>query len=116
MLIFVYGTLKRNHKRSCFLDGQNFIQEIKTNPVYCLYDAGGFPAMISGNLSVAGELWEVDNRCLNRLNKIEKVPYYYNLEKINIKYHKNVFAYIWQLDVENMLLVGSNWELNQLEN
>lgn len=71
--VFVYGTLKRGLANHHWLDGQRFIAEARTQPVYRLYDMGGYPGMIRDNNGVAieGEVWDVDEVGLEQLDVLE---------------------------------------------
>jgi gamma-glutamylaminecyclotransferase len=74
MLIFVYGTLKRGHSNHGYLRGQTFIGLAITEPRYRLHDLGGFPGMVlvaSHGTSIQGEVWEIDEACLNQLDELE---------------------------------------------
>ncbi len=72
-LIFVYGTLKRDLCRAHFLDGQQFLGEARTLPIYRLFDCGDYPGLrpASDGLSILGELWAVDLACLAILDREE---------------------------------------------
>lgn len=74
--IFVYGTLKRGHSNHGYMVGQRFICEAATQPVYRLFDLGGYPGMVdaaSAGLSIKGEIWEIDDACLRDLDRLEDV-------------------------------------------
>lgn len=75
--IFVYGTLKRGLCRAHFLAGQHFWGEARTLPQYRMFDCGTYPGLklaSTGGLSIVGELWEVDEECLARLDQEEGLP------------------------------------------
>ena len=74
--IFVYGTLKRGLCRAHFLAGQHFWGEARTLPRYRMYDCGTYPGLkrsADDGLSIIGELWQVDDECLARLDREEGV-------------------------------------------
>lgn len=74
--VFVYGTLKRGLSNHHYLSGQQFVCEAETQPVYRLYDLGGYPGMVevsSYGLSIEGEIWEIDASCLHRLDELEDI-------------------------------------------
>ncbi len=74
--IFVYGTLKRGLCRARFLTGQSFWGETRTLPRYRLYDCGTYPGLkqaTENGLPIVGELWQVDDECLARLDQEEGV-------------------------------------------
>jgi len=68
--IFCYGTLKRGHGANRFLDGQKFIRE--STIVGSIYHLGGFPGYKETEQGVVhGEIYEVDDDCLRRLDSYE---------------------------------------------
>jgi gamma-glutamylcyclotransferase (GGCT)/AIG2-like uncharacterized protein YtfP len=76
MMLFVYGTLKRGGSNHSWLEGQRFVSEAATLPVFRLYEIDGYPGMIfapEGGESVRGEVWDVDEACLARLDALEDV-------------------------------------------
>lgn len=83
ILIFAYGTLKRGFSRSSALRDQRYIGIAKTEDIYGMFRYGGFPALIDKTLAevsgvtannrIFGELYEVDDSCIQDLDKIEGV-------------------------------------------
>lgn len=73
MRVFVYGTLKRGHCRAHFLQGQTFLGEARSQSLYRLMNCGEYPGLIDAidGLSIEGELWDVDARCLVELDREE---------------------------------------------
>lgn len=72
--IFVYGTLKRGQVSNGFLEGQRFVGPALTEPAFRLHQLDGYPGMVAaspGGCSVEGEVWEVDQACLGRLDEWE---------------------------------------------
>jgi gamma-glutamylaminecyclotransferase len=76
-ILFLYGTLKRGQKSHHFLEGQEFLGEATTMPLYRLYACGWHPALLldtEHGLEVKGELWAVDDACLAKLDVYEGAP------------------------------------------
>lgn len=74
--IFVYGTLKRGLSNHAYLAGQRFVSEARTQPVYRLFDLGGYPGMVratNNGLAIEGEIWEIDESCQRALDQLEDV-------------------------------------------
>ncbi len=69
MKIFVYGTLLKGLSRDRALSYSEFLSRcwIKGE----LYDLGRFPALKAGEDKVFGELYEIDEQTLFRLDQIE---------------------------------------------
>lgn len=83
--VFVYGTLKSNHYNhralsiapdSKLVFDDAFIQGT-------MYDLGPFPAVVpKAPGQVIGEVWDVSDETLDRLDHIEGVPLFYVREKV----------------------------------
>ena len=75
MLIFVYGTLMRGQSRAAALADQRFVSEVQTQPEYRLYVCGNYPGLVEheNGRSIHGELWSVNEECVERLDRIEAV-------------------------------------------
>jgi gamma-glutamylcyclotransferase (GGCT)/AIG2-like uncharacterized protein YtfP len=71
--VFLYGTLKRGGVSHHFLAGQRWVAEARTEPAFRLYQLEGYPGMVAApaGLSIEGEVWEVDDPCLDRLDAWE---------------------------------------------
>ena len=137
VLLFVYGTLKTNFSRNHYLAKQIYIGTAKTTPEYSMYTLGGFPCLLNKKLaeknnvpaqvSVYGELWQVDEECLVVLDKVEgvdsdlfeRLPVH--LEEINLCRlptnqdvwkaieSKNASAYLFKQTVSGAANCGSFW-------
>lgn len=75
--LFVYGTLKRGLSRHAALAGQRFLGTARTQPHYRLLVVADFPGLVRVPVhtgrSIRGEVWEVSDACLRRLDEIESV-------------------------------------------
>lgn len=73
MRVFVYGTLKRGQCRARFLNGQQFLGEGRTAPIYRMVNCGEYPGLIESadGLAIEGEVWDVDQKCLAELDREE---------------------------------------------
>jgi gamma-glutamylcyclotransferase (GGCT)/AIG2-like uncharacterized protein YtfP len=90
-LVFVYGTLRRGSARAMSVRFPNstFIADAKVTG--SLYDLGAYPALLlnESNLSVVGEVYEVDDEILSKLDDIEASSYYWRKQvKISLGTHK----------------------------
>lgn len=75
-LVFVYGTLKRGGDNHGWIQQQQFVAEAHTQPLYRMYDLGGYPGMVrvpNQGLSIEGEVWEVDEAGLAKLDILEDI-------------------------------------------
>src|SRR5438477_12185879 len=78
-LVFVYGTLRRGGARSMSImfPSSRFVAEAKVSG--SLYDQGAYPGLLlnESNSLVIGEVYEVDDEILNKLDEIEASSYYW---------------------------------------
>ena len=77
-LVFVYGTLRRGGAGAMSIRFPNsqFIADAKVSG--SLYDLGAYPGVLlnESNSLVIGEVYEVDDEILNKLDEIEASSYY----------------------------------------
>lgn len=76
-LLFVYGTLKRGCSNHRQMAGQEFLATAETVPGFRLHNFGGYPGIGPGPRDaggVHGEVWQVDDTGLQRLDAFEGVP------------------------------------------
>ena len=76
--LFVYGTLKSNGPLNYVLKDQKLLGSAYTLADFRLFDLGGCPAMVRDigerGYPVYGEVWEIDESLLRRLDIMEGVP------------------------------------------
>ncbi|MDZ4405577.1 gamma-glutamylcyclotransferase family protein [Prosthecobacter sp.] len=109
--IFVYGTLKRGRENHHWLAGQRFIAEARTKPVYRLFDMGGYPGMTrdDNGAAVEGEIWEVDEGGLARLDVLEDIEGG-EYERVMIEIEGDrVEGYLYLRSVDGRPDAGANW-------
>jgi gamma-glutamylaminecyclotransferase len=84
MKLFTYGTLMRGYHNNHLLSKCQFIGEAVTLDGFVLYNCG-FPMAVPHTddedafplLSVQGEVWEVDEESLSRIDRLEGHPRWY---------------------------------------
>lgn len=132
-LVFVYGTLKSGQSRESVLINQKYIGVARTTESYALFDLIGFPGLVHAKPNIAparkiyGEIYEINEECLARLDQIEGVEYglysreLITLEDINIVslpsynetfkflHRKMAEAYIYLQDTSNYKECGCFW-------
>ena len=91
MLIFVYGSLLKGFQNNYILENSTFVGEFATVEGYILVGAKSrsFPYVlnrINGDAStqIMGELYDVSEDTMNKLDKLEGYPTIYNRKIINI--------------------------------
>jgi len=84
--LFVYGTLMRGEGNSNVMpSGSKFVGEAQTEEGYELLDVG-LPALREGGQGVViGELYEVNDSILRRLDLFEGHPSFYRRDRIRLR-------------------------------
>jgi gamma-glutamylcyclotransferase (GGCT)/AIG2-like uncharacterized protein YtfP len=85
--VFVYGTLKRGWGNHRILEESNLLGECVTHPNFTMVHLGGFPGVLmGGETAISGEVYEVDELTMNRLDGLEGYPSFYNRLEIPTDY------------------------------
>jgi len=105
-LVFVYGTLRRGSARAMSIRFPNskFIAEAKVNGN--LYDLGAYPGLLLNESSspVTGEVYEVDDEILNRLDDFEASSNYLRKQvEISLDGHRKA-CWVYEPDPESYSL------------
>ncbi len=84
-VVFVYGTFMKGETHHGVLAQSRFLGPATSLPAYDLEQIDDYPAMIpGGSTAIRGELYEVDDATLSKLDAIEEVPVYYLRETITL--------------------------------
>ena len=84
-LVFVYGTLMQGELHHTSIAHARFVRAAETLPLYELVQIDYYPAMLTGGARrVLGELYEVDDETLRKLDALEQVPEYYERHTIEL--------------------------------
>lgn len=76
--VFVYGSLKKNYGNHGFLEKSEFLGEAKTKAEFTMISYGFFPACLTpGNTEISGEVYDVTDAVLERLDRLEGHPSWY---------------------------------------
>ena len=116
-LLFIYGTLKRGDVRAYLLQGQSFLGETTTAQRYRLFNTGDYPALVEAEpldlsgRSIQGELWAVDEDCLDRLDEEEGVDEgLYKRRAIElVQQIEHVQSYFYLPPITGMSDCGTAW-------
>ena len=94
--VFVYGTLKRGKRAHSLLSRARFVGE-GTVEGYEMYIVRDYPGIVRGKGKVRGEVYEVDEETLRRLDEYEGVPLYYERveETVELDNGEKVKAYLY---------------------
>lgn len=83
--VFVYGTLKSGHCNNRLLVGQHYVGRAETlAPGLRLVDLGPFPGAVhsASPSRVYGEVWDIDDAALRRLDGLESNGSFYTREVV----------------------------------
>lgn len=78
-LIFVYGSLRKQHGNHHLLKGAQFYGIFETRERYAMYVVSGYPYVTSSEnrYPIIGELYGIDDETLHNLDRMEGHPRYY---------------------------------------
>ena len=95
MRLFVYGSLRRGRENHDELDGAEYVGPARTEPRYRLVQQEGYRALIEGDRTIEGELYDVDEEMMSRLDEFEGNGY--RRSTVALADGSNAFAY-WSAD------------------
>jgi gamma-glutamylcyclotransferase (GGCT)/AIG2-like uncharacterized protein YtfP len=114
-LVFVYGTLRRGGLRAMpdiFPDSE-FVGH--ANVAGSLYDLGAYPGLIldESDSSVAGEVYEVDDEILKKLDEIEAPARYWRKQVEVSLGNRRETCWVYEPDTEfyprRLLIASGDW-------
>ena len=83
-LVFVYGTLKKGFVNHRLLEKANFLGEAYL-PRTKMIHLGAYPAVIAGGTKeVMGEMYQIDDTTLARLDRLEGHPSFYERRQVKV--------------------------------
>lgn len=92
---FVYGSLKKGFSNHHVLSGSTFLREDKTLlPDFHMFSMGGFPGVVLGKCYISGELYEVNDEGLKRLDVLESNGSFYTREVVEMEGGENAWMYL----------------------
>jgi gamma-glutamylcyclotransferase (GGCT)/AIG2-like uncharacterized protein YtfP len=93
--LFVYGTLMKGEQHQSELADALFMGPAQTLPEYDLMQIDYYPAMVSdGGLRIHGEVYEVDDAQLAKLDTFEEVPGEFVRERISLDDGTEAWTYL----------------------
>lgn len=112
--IFVYGTLRKGEGNNGLLKGSTYLGMGVTLPEYEMYNLGHFPGVVDGGLtSIVGEVYEVDEETLRRLDRLESHPALYTRTPLTLAGDTagmEVEMYVFNLPVKGCVKIeGGDW-------
>ena len=104
MLAFCYGTLKRGYRNNYFLETATFVGEGQTVAKFRMYDSG-FPVLrprrhrqtdtTGATAPVRGEVYEIDETTLARMDRLENEGHMYHRRKGLIRLDSGQLVTAW---------------------
>jgi gamma-glutamylcyclotransferase (GGCT)/AIG2-like uncharacterized protein YtfP len=100
MKLFVYGTLKRGHTNHSLLNEARYLCDASTDNNYTLF-VGGLPCLVeAAGKGAVGELYEIDEGTLYKLDRLEGHPRFYERKTITVYetdsgHEVKAYAYIY---------------------
>ena len=83
--IMVYGSLKRGFGNHRLLETSKFMGNATTEPSFVMISLGGFPGIVrGGETPISGEIFEVSDEVLARLDRLEGHPTWYERQDITV--------------------------------
>jgi gamma-glutamylaminecyclotransferase len=103
MLVFVYGTLKRGYWNHDLLSSAPFVGEAVSVDDFRMGNVGSFPEIQLAEIGdqagrVTGEIYDVDERTLQSLDRLEANGRMYEREELEFEVNGDVviaWAYLW---------------------
>ncbi len=109
--VFVYGTLKRGKRAHSLLSWAKFVGE-GTVSGYEMYIVRDYPGIVRGEGKVRGEVYEVDEETLKKLDEYEGVPFYYErveeTTELDSGERVRAYLYLYKGSVKGLRKAGLN--------
>jgi gamma-glutamylaminecyclotransferase len=97
--VFVYGTLMKGEHHHEVLKEASFVGLAETEPTFELVQIDYYPALLpQGATRVIGEVYEVDDAMLAKLDELEEVPDYYVRELVRLADGSEAHVYVMPRD------------------
>lgn len=121
MNVFVYGTLLSGEGNHRLLEDATYLRK-ETILGMNMYNTGGFPAVVEGDRSITGEVYDCDEDTIQRLHWLEGYDEdrdaednLYNPHVVPTEYG-SVLLYLWAGDVAGMPVIESGDWVNRNRN
>lgn len=114
MNVFVYGTLKKGFYNHYLLGGAPLVDSGQYLLPFSMKSVGAFPALDpEDHISrIYGEIYDVEEHVLTKLDYLEGHPDWYERIKFNFN-DKEAWVYVrspsWRTAEKLPLVVGGNW-------
>lgn len=94
--VFVYGTLKQGFSNHFFCDGSQMLGRARTVKQYAMFESD-YPLVYKYEAvsRIKGEVYEVDDADLRRMDGLEGHPEYYRRELVDVVLETGEFFEAW---------------------
>jgi gamma-glutamylaminecyclotransferase len=113
MKVFVYGSLKAGYWNNVLLHGSKFLGEDYAEGL--LYAGSSFPMAIPSHVAnkgvgehqfwIKGEVYEVDVKTLERLDRLEGHPHHYERQQVVLKSGTKASMYFYKQSVAHLKFI-----------
>jgi gamma-glutamylaminecyclotransferase len=112
--VFVYGTLRRGHKNAGHLEGSTLVSAnaLTAEHAFQMLCTGLFPAVVAGRHAILGEVYEVDDVTLQKIDFLEGNGRMYARRPVPIQRIGDCQMYIWILSQSDMCTQTGHVHLN----
>lgn len=104
--VFVYGTLRQGQCNHYLLQESVFLGKCTTLAQFDLFDLGAYPAAIAGSRCLVGEVYQVDEFTMAKLDELEDYPVEYDRQLIDTPFGQ-AWIYLYQSSQGLSLLIES---------
>ena len=100
--VFVYGTLLTNERNHYLIEDSKLINKGYVEGFY-MFNLGRYPGIQKGNGRILGEVYEVDENTLSKLDILEEegVMYQKILVDVTLDNQETITAYVYEYILEN---------------
>ena len=103
--VFCYGSLMRGFGNNSILENSPLVGEAMSEGRFTMLHLGGFPGIVAkGTTTIHGEVFEVDDNTLSRLDRLEGHPSFYCRTPMKVLLNPEGDGVGEWIDVEGYLL------------
>lgn len=107
--VFVYGTLKRGYHNHYILENSKFVKDHTLSRKFLMLDSGAYPVLLNADIEYSGypvgEVYEVDDETMARLDRLEAVGKLYDRKVVDGFFVYVGIASTWLPNIQDMGLI-----------
>lgn len=106
-LVFVYGTLLAGEANHHLLAGAELLGPHRTEPCFTMLALGAYPGVVrGGSTALAGEIYRINDKSLERLDLLEDYPRLYDRTRIPSSYGR-AWIYLFRGRISGRAVIRS---------